>query len=96
MTMEILKLNNNNLKKFKPPVKIPGYDRSKLRESIVHMGLGNFHRAHQVVYLDELLEAGASDESIFEMNIVPDPFPIADILASQDNFFTLITKNPRG
>ena len=94
--MEIIKLNRTNLKKFKTPVKIPKYEQSKLNESIVHLGFGNFHRAHQVVYLDKLLNTGVSDAGIFEMNIVPDPFPIGEIMAAQDNLFTLVTKNPKG
>ncbi|KQU64033.1 mannitol dehydrogenase [Aminobacter sp. DSM 101952] len=36
----------------------PDYDRASLRAGIVHFGVGNFHRSHQVVYLDELLNSG--------------------------------------
>lgn len=36
----------------------PRYDRSRLRAGIAHFGVGNFHRAHQAVYLDRYLEAG--------------------------------------
>jgi mannitol 2-dehydrogenase len=36
----------------------PTYDRSKLQPGILHIGLGNFHRAHQAVYLNDLLNAG--------------------------------------
>ena len=34
---------------------LPAYDRSRLTPGIVHIGLGNFHRAHMAVYLDDLL-----------------------------------------
>ena len=37
---------------------MPRYDRSALTRGIVHFGVGNFHRAHQAVYLDELFNAG--------------------------------------
>jgi mannitol 2-dehydrogenase len=91
-----LKLNQRNLPDIKPPVSVPRYDRSKLSDSIVHLGLGHFHRAHQVAYLDDLLNLGRTDAGIFELNIVPDSFPLADIMSGQDHLYTLITKNPKG
>src|SRR3546814_8196224 len=36
----------------------PHYDRSRLTPGIVHIGLGNFHRAHMAVYLDDLFARG--------------------------------------
>ena len=35
-------------------IQLPRYDRAKLTPGIVHIGLGNFHRAHMAVYLDDL------------------------------------------
>ena len=36
----------------------PAYDRKSLTPGIVHIGLGNFHRAHMAVYLDDLFALG--------------------------------------
>ena len=36
----------------------PAYDRNRLTPGIVHIGLGNFHRAHMAVYLDDLFAKG--------------------------------------
>src|SRR4051794_10160754 len=36
----------------------PDYDRRALCPSIVHFGVGGFHRAHQAVYLDDLARSG--------------------------------------
>ncbi|MEM0905778.1 MAG: mannitol dehydrogenase family protein [Pseudomonadota bacterium] len=41
---------------------VPRYDRSALSPGIVHFGVGNFHRAHQAVYLDTLFNAGRDHE----------------------------------
>ncbi len=41
-------------------LQVPGYDRSALRAGIAHFGVGNFHRAHQAVYLDRYLAKGGS------------------------------------
>lgn len=43
------------------PVAVPTYDRGALRRSIVHVGVGGFHRAHQLVYLDKLARSGNLD-----------------------------------
>ena len=39
-------------------LQMPAYDRNRLSPGIVHIGLGNFHRAHQAVYLDDLFARG--------------------------------------
>lgn len=40
----------------------PAYDRSALTAGIVHFGVGNFHRAHQAIYLDDLFATGADHD----------------------------------
>lgn len=40
----------------------PAYDRSKLKAGIAHLSVGNFHRAHQAVYLDHCLALGGHDD----------------------------------
>lgn len=37
---------------------VPRYDPSRISAGIVHFGVGNFHRAHQAVYLDDLFNLG--------------------------------------
>jgi mannitol 2-dehydrogenase len=37
---------------------VPKYDRAALRSGIIHIGVGNFHRSHQAVYLDDLFNLG--------------------------------------
>ena len=51
-----MKLSNSTLGGL--PVAVPSYDRAALTGGIVHFGLGNFHRAHQAVYLDRLMNTG--------------------------------------
>ncbi|KAL3108913.1 hypothetical protein niasHT_011463 [Heterodera trifolii] len=41
-----------------PEVNVPKYSRASLSAGIVHFGVGNFHRAHQAVYLNELFNMG--------------------------------------
>jgi mannitol 2-dehydrogenase len=53
-----VKLSQANLDKLPEKVARPAYDRSALKPGIMHFGVGNFHRAHQAVYLDDLFNAG--------------------------------------
>src|ERR1700722_13564924 len=53
-----VKLSAAALARLPAGVAAPKYQRSDLRAGIVHIGVGNFHRAHQAVYLDDLFNAG--------------------------------------
>lgn len=46
----LAELKTENLNKLPARVSVPKYDRYKLTPGIVHIGLGNFHRAHQAWY----------------------------------------------
>ena len=46
-----------------------GFDRSHLKEKIVHLGFGAFHRAHQALYTSELANKSVSDWGICEVNL---------------------------
>ena len=37
---------------------VPAYERQTLTPSVVHIGLGAFHRAHQAMVFDALLSKG--------------------------------------
>jgi len=52
------KLSLATLKDLPGAVARPAYARASLSPGILHFGVGNFHRAHQAVYLDELFNAG--------------------------------------
>ena len=51
-------LNNQNLSLLFNDVEIPKYDRSQLKAGIMHFGIGGFHRAHQAMYGDALMNKG--------------------------------------
>jgi mannitol-1-phosphate/altronate dehydrogenase len=87
-----LRLNRKNLEALAGKAAIPRYDRDALVPRIVHVGLGHFHRAHQALYLEELIALGLSDAGIFEINLVEDPYPIGEIAGEQDCLYTLISR----
>jgi mannitol 2-dehydrogenase len=41
-------------------VSLPRYDRRDVTTGIVHIGVGNFHRSHQAMYIDTLMKGGAA------------------------------------
>ena len=51
-------LSASGLASLPANVGIPRYSRASLKAGIVHIGVGNFHRAHQAVYLDDLFNTG--------------------------------------
>ncbi|HWK68703.1 MAG TPA: mannitol dehydrogenase family protein [Rhizobiaceae bacterium] len=53
-----IKLSSATLNRLPASVAVPRYDRSTLRAGILHFGVGNFHRSHQAVYLDDLFNEG--------------------------------------
>jgi mannitol-1-phosphate/altronate dehydrogenase len=94
--MEVIKLNQGNLEKISSPVFIPAYNRDDIKPGVVHLGLGHFHRAHQALYLERLLNQGITRAGLFEINLVKDSFPFAKFAKEQDYLYTLLTKSKEG
>ncbi len=92
-----MKLTQATLADLPPKIARPTYDRSKLTPGIVHIGLGNFHRAHQAWYLHRLMETGiAHDWAILGAGVLPYDEKQRKLLASQDYLTTLIELGPDG
>jgi mannitol 2-dehydrogenase len=76
---------------------VPGYDRSQVRTGIVHLGVGGFHRAHQAMYVDRLLQQGkGQDWGICGVGVLPSDRRMAEVMAAQDGLYTLVVKHPDG
>lgn len=85
-------LNAATLGELDPRVGVPAYNRSELTASIVHIGVGGFHRAHLATYADELAARGHTDWGIAGSGIMPSDKRMAEVLAAQDGLYTLITR----
>jgi mannitol 2-dehydrogenase len=78
-------------------VPVPGYDRAAVTAGIVHFGVGGFHRAHQAMYLDLLMEQGqALDWGICGVGVMASDARMRDAMAAQDCLYTLVLKDPDG
>lgn len=90
-----MKLNTANLPGLQIPA--PSYDRSQITVGIVHFGVGGFHRAHQAMYIDHLLNRGlARDWGICGVGVLPGDQRMRDALARQDHLYTLTLHHPDG
>lgn len=90
-------LRTATLGQFEGDVATPGYDRDRLVAGIIHIGVGGFHRAHQAMYLDRLMNAGkAYDWAICGLGLLPGDARMRDALKAQDGLYTLVVKNPGG
>ncbi len=91
------RLNAQALEGLGTQVAVPAYDRSTVRTGIVHFGVGGFHRAHQAMYLDRLLEQGSGTEwGICGVGTMPGDRRMADALREQDGLYTLVVKHADG
>ena len=63
---------------------------------MLHLGLGSFHRAHQAVYLQRLIDAGDTRWSLSGANIRPDMADVVAALQAQGGRYTLETVSPAG
>ena len=64
--------------------------------TVLHLGLGSFHRAHQAVYLQRLIDAGDNRWSLSGANIRPDMPEVVAALQAQGGRYTLETVSPAG
>ncbi|MCM5704177.1 mannitol dehydrogenase family protein [Larsenimonas salina] len=75
----------------------PTYDRSQVSVGIMHFGVGGFHRAHQAMYLDQLMNEGrALDWGICGVGVMPGDTRMQEALEAQDGLYTLVVKHPDG
>ncbi|MGY1753584.1 mannitol dehydrogenase family protein [Blastococcus sp. SYSU D01042] len=90
-------LSSRTLASLSASVSTPGYDRREVRAGIVHLGVGGFHRSHQAMYLDRLMERGlALDWGICGVGVLPGDRRMAEVMAAQDCLYTLVVAHPDG
>ena len=97
-----LKLNSKNLSQISTaaaaPLEIPTYQRGDaVKEGIVHIGVGGFHRAHLAVYVNQLMQNhGVTDYAICGVGLQPFDAGMRDALGSQDHLYTVIERSAKG
>ncbi len=77
-------------------IRIPTYDRTHIQPAILHFGVGGFHRAHQAMYLDDLLQMGETDWGICGIGVMAGDKKMQQALEEQDYLYSLIVKHVDG
>jgi D-arabinitol 4-dehydrogenase len=66
------------------------------RPTVLHLGLGSFHRAHQAAYQQRLIDTGDTRWALVGANLRPDLAQTLDALSRQGGAYTLETIAPDG
>lgn len=88
----MIALSNATLAHLPPQVLTPGYARQKTTPGIAHLAVGNFHRAHQALYIDRVLaRAGQEGWAIVGVGLRDNARESrrANIMHTQDCLYTL-------
>ena len=88
---EMTSLNSRTLDELR--LDKPRYDRKSVQPGIAHIGVGGFHRAHQAVYIDRLLNDGTvRDWGIVGIGVMPQDARMRDVMRDQDCLYTSMLK----
>jgi mannitol 2-dehydrogenase len=91
------KLSNATLRSLPASIHVPTYDRSRVGQRIAHIGVGGFHRAHQAVYNDDLLQQSRESEwGLCGIGLLLVDSQIRDVLHSQDYLYTVVERSAAG
>ncbi len=89
-----IKLKLDNLEAIASGVAVPSYRREQLSAGIMHFGLGNFHRAHQAWFLDQLFDTGTGhDWAIVGTGVMPFDTRVREALVGQDFLSTVVEQS---
>jgi mannitol 2-dehydrogenase len=92
-----MKLSEETLGFLDPSIAVPRYDRRQVNQSIVHIGVGGFHRAHQTVYTEDLFHLeGDLSWGFCGIGLLPQDSKMHDALRSQDHLYTLVERQNEG
>lgn len=80
-------LSRATLPKLPQDVRVPTHDEKRLETGIVHLGVGAFHRAHQAVYTDDVIQSGDMRWGILGASLRS--ADTRDALQAQDWLYTL-------
>ncbi len=93
----LMQLSAEKLDNLDPAIARPVYDRSAVTAGILHVGLGNFHRAHQEVYIDDLLSVGGDlSWGILGAGVMAADAGMREGLLEQDCLYTLVEQDGSG
>ena len=88
------RLNTRSMAQLPARVGRPAYSLDSVPIGVVHLGVGNFFRAHQAVYLDEAMSLGETGWGVCGVSLRN--AATRDALQPQDGLYTLIERDGAG
>jgi len=94
MSTRTTRLDTATPSTFRQNIAVPTYNRRDLLPHTVHIGVGGFHRAHQAVYLDDLLALPDTPRwGEIGVGILPSDDRMRDAMLGQDCLYTLVERS---
>src|SRR5258708_26174049 len=91
------RMSGGTLQYWSDRLATPAYDRALVTPGVVHFGVGGFHRAHQAMYQDRLMNEGAAlDWGICGIGLMAADHQMKEALEAQDGLYTLVLKHSDG
>jgi mannitol 2-dehydrogenase len=92
--MDELNLSLANLSAIAKKIPVPNYERVSLSPGIMHFGVGNFHRAHLAVYMDDLFNKGFNhDWGLVGAGVMPSDEAMRLRMQAQDYLTTVVEQD---
>jgi len=91
---KLQRLSESTLSSLPGDVQRPGYDRKQLRNGVVHLGIGAFHRAHQAILFDDAARKGDMRWGIVGASLRS--ASVRDSLAPQDCLYSVVEREGSG
>ncbi|CAA6679878.1 MULTISPECIES: mannitol dehydrogenase family protein [unclassified Lentimonas] len=92
-----IQLNSTNIGKLDTRIQVPRYDRQAVSQSIMHVGVGGFHRAHQAVYTDDLLNQGGDPSwGYCGVGLLKHDARMHEVMQTQDCLYTVVERSSQG
>jgi mannitol 2-dehydrogenase len=89
-----IRLSRGSLAALGTRARVPAYEATTLRAGIMHFGVGNFHRAHQAVYLDDLFNRGVDhDFALIGAGVRAEDDAMRGDLLAQDLLTTVVEQD---
>ncbi len=89
------RLSRATLGQLPAGIAVPAYDAASFTAGIVHLGLGNFHRAHMARYTHDLMshDPAALGWGIVGATLLPGEHRMRDALVPQGCLYTLVERD---
>jgi len=88
------RLSAQTIGTISPNITRPTYDRAAVSTGIVHLGIGAFHRAHEAMYTETVLNGGDPRWGIVGASLRSPA--VRDALKPQDGLYTLAVRGAEG